>query len=532
MSQNTDAGVRPSRVATLRQDFLASIVVFLVALPLCMGIAIASGAPPAAGLISGIVGGIVVGTLAGSPLQVSGPAAGLTVVVLAIVQQFGLAGMGIIVLGAGFLQLLAGVFRLGQWFRAVPPAVIHGMLAGIGILIFASQFHVMVDDSPRGSPVQNLLSIPESIMRVFVPEDGKTYHIAGMIGGLTLLIIIAWQILTPKKLRVIPGALVAIVVATVVAEMAGLSIKRVTIPGNMLDALLFPTAESLRLLLDPAVVGSVLAVAAIASAETLLCASAVDGMHSGPRTKYDRELMAQGIGNMLCGSVSALPMTGVIVRSGANVQAGARTRLSAILHGVWLLGAVFLFTNLLSRVPTASLAALLVYTGYKLVNIKHIKALAKYGWTEVAIYAATVITIVSTDLLKGVIFGVILAAVKLLYRFSHVDIRMQETGEGLTIFHLKGCCTFLGLPKLAAALERVPANTALHVHLEDLDYIDHACLDLLMNWEKQHEATGGSLTLDWGELHARFWGGNGKVPAGQLSPSRVEGADAPQMSRT
>jgi len=489
----------------VRQDLLASVVVFLVALPLCLGIAIASGAPPAAGLITGIVGGLLVGTLAGSPLQVSGPAAGLVVVVYALIQQHGLAGMGIIVLGAGLLQLLAGIFHLGQWFRAVPPAVVHGMLAGIGLMIVASQFHVMVDDAPRGSPVQNLLSIPEAVWHLFIHADGDTDHLAGMVGGLTLLVIVAWQLFAPARARVIPGALVAIVAATVVAELASLDVKRVAIPSNILDALVWPTAESLALLLNPAIWGSIVAVAAVASAETLLCATAVDALHRGTRTRYDRELMAQGIGNMLCGVVGALPMTGVIVRSSANVQAGARSRLSAILHGVWLLGAVFLFAGLLSRVPTAALAALLVYTGYQLMAPRHVKELAKYGKSEVAVYLATFVAIVATDLLTGVIVGIVLAALKLLYRFSHVQVRTEQAGDS-TVLHLKGSCTFLGLARLASALEGIPSNTNLHVHLEDLEYIDHACLELLMTWERQHTATGGTLSLDWGRLHARFWG--------------------------
>jgi MFS superfamily sulfate permease-like transporter len=170
------------------RDFLASVVVFLVALPLCMGVAIASGVPPAAGLITGIIGGILVGFLGGAPLQVSGPAAGLTVIVWQLVQQHGLAVLGIIVLFAGVLQLAAGLFKLGQWFRAISPAVIHGMLAGIGVLIFASQFHIMVDDKPRGSGIANLLSIPESVYKGIFPMDGATHHIAALTGVVTILV--------------------------------------------------------------------------------------------------------------------------------------------------------------------------------------------------------------------------------------------------------------------------------------------------------------------------------------------------------
>jgi len=243
----------------------------------------------------------------------------------------------------------------------------------------------------------------------------------------------------------------------------------------------------------------------VASAETLLSAAAVDQMHHGPRTRSDLELAAQGVGNMLCGLVGALPMTGVIVRSAANVQAGARTRASAILHGLWLLVFVSLLPFVLEWVPTASLAAILVYTGYKLVNPQTVRSLWGYGRGEVVIYAATVLMIVVTDLLTGILVGFGLSLAKLLYNFSHLAIRLEEDElHGRTVLFLEGAATFLRLPRLAAVLETVPPGTELHVHFEELRYIDHACLDLLMSWEKRHEAAGGSLVLDWESLTARF----------------------------
>src|SRR5687767_13563207 len=184
-------------------DFLASIVVFLVALPLCMGVAIASGMPPAAGLITGVIGGIVVGSIAGSPLQVSGPAAGLTVLVYQIVkdERLGLPMLGVVVLGAGALQLAAGLARFGQWFRAVSPAVIQGMLAGIGVLILASQFHVMVDDKPRENGLANLLSIPEAVWKGVTPSEDTTHQEAAWAGILTIAVILLWKPLAPKRLK-------------------------------------------------------------------------------------------------------------------------------------------------------------------------------------------------------------------------------------------------------------------------------------------------------------------------------------------
>lgn len=488
-----------------RHDLLASIVVFLVALPLCMGIAIASGAPPAAGLISGIIGGLIVGFLAGSPLQVSGPAAGLAVIVYEIIQREGYAALGIIVLVAGAIQVGAGLLKLGQWFRAVSPAVIHGMLAGIGILIFASQFHVMIDDAPRGSGLANLLSLPEAVWKGMVPNPETSHQQAALVGLLTIAAIIAWKMLAPRRFQVIPAALLAVVLATIGTQLFGLQIRLVDVQANLLAEVKLPTFDALKGLFDGQLLVAALGLAFVASAETLLCATAVDKMHSGPRTQYDRELAAQGVGNMLCGMLGALPMTGVIVRSAANVEAGARTRASAVLHGAWLLLFVAALPWVLQMIPIASLAALLVFTGYKLVNIQALRELRTFGKGEVAIYLATVIMIVAADLLTGVLVGIAISAAKLLYGFSHLDIETRTDPQGkATTLYLRGTATFIRLPKLAACLDQVPPDTDLHVHFEELSYIDHACLDLLLSWEKQHEKTGGRLLIDWDMLTACF----------------------------
>jgi MFS superfamily sulfate permease-like transporter len=526
---------------SFRHDFLASIVVFLVALPLCMGIAIASGAPPdraaAIGILTGIVGGLVVGSLGGSPLQVSGPAAGLTVIVFELVREHGWAAFCIFVFLAGVIQLAAGLLKLGQWFRAVSPAVIHGMLAGIGVLIFASQFHIMVDDAPRSSGLENLLSIPEAIVKGVYPSGNVSHDDAARIGLLTIALIVLWRPLVPKPLKVIPATLVAVVVATAATAALDLPIRQVQIPDNLFDAIQLPSAAVFEQLPAwSAVLAAAVSLAFIASAETLLCATAVDQLHGGPRTRYDRELAAQGVGNMICGLLGALPMTGVIVRSAANVEAGARSRLSAILHGAWLLLFVLLLPFVLRLIPTAALAAILVYTGYKLVSVKAVRSLWSYGKSEVAIYAATVAVIVGKDLLTGVIVGIVLSVVKLVYTFSHLNVRLETVPEeGRTILYLEGAATFIRLPKLAATLEMVPPNTELHVHFEELTYIDHACLNLLMNWERQHEATGGRLVVDWESLTACFKqfrpgnrrnnggnhnSGNGERPVGAMADER------------
>ncbi|MDX1411658.1 MAG: SulP family inorganic anion transporter, partial [Nitrospirales bacterium] len=319
------------------RDFLASIVVFLVALPLCMGIAIASGAPPVSGIITGIVGGLIVGFLAGCPLQVSGPAAGLSVLVFDLIQRFGIAKLGIIVLLAGGIQVLASLLQIGQWFRAVSPAVIQGMLAGIGVLILASQFHVMVGDAPKESGLQNILTIPEAIWKGLVPQEGNAdpHWVAARIGMLTIVVIIFWKFLVPQKFQLIPAPLIGVLVASGEAYMQSLPIEYVEFRGSIASSIHFLRMEDFAFLLDPSILSLAIAMAFIASAETLLCATAVDQMHTGPRTRYNREMLAQGTGNLLCGFLGALPMTGVIVRSTANIKSGAQSRASAVFHGVW-----------------------------------------------------------------------------------------------------------------------------------------------------------------------------------------------------
>ena len=529
------APARPGKFAFFRYDLLASIVVFLVALPLCMGVAIASGVDPARGIITGIVGGIIVGVLSGAPLQVSGPAAGLFVIVYQLIDsqkaayikaqggleaiaeaarpavegqalQHALAAMGIAVIICGVLQVLAGGLKLGQWFRAVSPAVVRGMLAGIGVLIFASQFHVMIDDAPGGNGLTNLLTVPRAIVKAFSPSESTSHHLAALTGVITIVTLMGWQKLAPKRLAVVPAPLVAVIVASVFAVVSGVDILKIKVPQNLLDEVMFPsTATFWQLLTTPSIITAGFVLAAVASAETLLCTTALDQMHNGERAQYDRELMAQGVGNLVCGGLGALPMTGVIVRSSANVLAGGKTRLSTILHGCWLLLFVVGLPQVMGYIPQSCLGAILVYTGCKLVNVKAIKQLWSYGKSEVAIYTVTLVVIVVADLLTGVLVGIALAAAKLLYSVSHLHSELEVTHGGRqAVLKLHGSATFLRLPKLADELARVPRGASLHVDFEHLDYIDHACIDLLMNWAKQHESVGGRLTIDWDSLHARF----------------------------
>ncbi|MDF1662526.1 MAG: SulP family inorganic anion transporter [Planctomycetota bacterium] len=486
------------------KEFTASVVVFLVALPLCMGVAIASGMSPEKGILTGIIGGLIVGIFAGSPLQVSGPAASLSVLCWANIQDFGIETFALIVLLAGAIQIVSGLLRLGQWFRATSPAVIYGMLGGIGVLIFASQFHIMVDDSPRESGFQNLISIPEAIYKGVVPTENKSHHLAAYIGLLTIASLILWERFRPKSMQSIPGALVAVVLASVVALVGGLEVQYVTVPETLADALDFPQMSIFDQIRDANIWTAAATLAFVASAATLLTSVAVDQMHTGPRTSYDRELVAQGIGNILCGVVGALPVAGVIVRSSANVKAGSRSRASTILHGVWLVIFVVVLPSLLALIPTASLAAILVYTGYKLVSPERIRALKAYGRNEVGIYFVTLCSIVLIGLFEGILIGFGLSVLGILTVTTslHIDVD-PPCDEGRRDIHLVGKATFLKIPLLAKELDKLDSNKEYHLYFDKLTYIDHACLELLSDWGKQTQSKGGKLIVEWETLRDR-----------------------------
>lgn len=488
-------------------DFLASIVVFLVAVPLCMGIAIASGVPPAAGLITGIVGGIIVGFIAGSPLLVSGPAAGLAVLVFELVQAHGIVALGPVVLLAGLIQVAAGLTGLGMWFRMVSPAVVNGMLAGIGILIIASQFHVMFDAKPLPTGFQNFFAAPKLIFNAITTGAGVQ---ASLLGLATIAMILAWDKLRPARLKLLPGVLIAIIAATVIAEMLQLTVNRVTLPDNLIAGIEWVTpSKMLGMLATPSLLVSAAAFAFIASAETLLSAAAVDRMHDGPRTQYSRELAAQGVGNALCGLMGALPMTGVIVRSAANVQAGASSRLSTILHGSWILAFVMLLPWLLRLAPISALAGILVFTGFKMVKPSQIKELAEYGRGNVSVYAVTALTIVATDLLMGVMVGIGFALLRLALRSARMHLSLKNgDGANAKTLRMVGFATFLNIPWIAKILDEIPPGTQLTLDIERLRHVDYAVLVLLQDWARMAPVTGSSLIVDWAVLKSRSEGGD------------------------
>ncbi|MBO9698351.1 MAG: SulP family inorganic anion transporter [Sphingopyxis sp.] len=476
------------------RDFAASIVVFLVAMPLCMGIAVASGLPPEKGLITGIIGGIVVGAIAGSPLQVSGPAAGLAVIVFELIRTQGIEALGPILLIAGAVQLIAGVMKLGGWFRAISPAVVHGMLAGIGVLIVIGQFHVLFDAKPLASGLENIAAMPGRLLGLNTTSPGGA-ELALLIAAITIGVMLAWEKWRPESLRLVPGALLGVVAGTVVSLALGMNVARVEVPDSILAAITPPT--SFAGWLAPEIIAAAIAVAFIASAETLLSAAAVDKMHDGPRSDFNKELRAQGVGNMLCGGAGALPMTGVIVRSSANVQAGAVSRLSAILHGVWILAFVALLPSVMRAMPMATLGAVLVVTGWRLVKLDHARELLRHhGVLPVLIWATTLVLVVAVDLLTGVIVGILFSLVELIPHVRSLRLRVDhsDNAEGTRV-RLSGSATFVQLPKLEDTLGAIPRDRAVTIDCGQLSGLDHSCAELLRDWVERRKAHGSPTVL-------------------------------------
>ncbi|BBU24350.1 carbonate dehydratase [Mycobacterium xenopi RIVM700367] len=456
-------------------------MVFLVALPLSLGIALASDAPVLAGLIAAIIGGIVVGALGGSPLQVSGPAAGLTVVVADLVAQFGWAVTCLITVAAGVLQVLLGLSRVARAALAISPVVVHAMLAGIGITIALQQTHVLLGGESHSSAWENITSLPGQLL--------GAHGTALILGVLVIATMIAWR-WVPARIAIIPGPLVAVVGATIVSVIFPVHVPRITLEGSLLDALQLPDLPDGNW---GGVAIGVVTVALIASVESLLCAVATDRMHTGPRTDFNRELIGQGTANIASGVIGGLPITGVIVRSSTNIHAGAKSRASAILHGVWVLLFSLPFAGLVEQIPTAALAGLLIVIGIRLLQPAHIETARRNG--DFVVYLVTVLGVVFFNLLHGVLIGLALAIALTGWRVIRAKVEAKEHADDEWHVRVDGACTFLALPRLTGVLASIPAGTAVTVDLA-ADYLDHAAHQAIHDWQRQHQATGGTVRIN------------------------------------
>ncbi|UXY28941.1 bifunctional SulP family inorganic anion transporter/carbonic anhydrase [Streptomyces sp. HUAS TT20] len=479
----------PRRFHLAGADLSASTAVFLIALPLSLGIALATGAPLQAGLVAAAVGGLVAGRLGGCPLQVSGPAAGLTVVTADLIHRYGWrTTCGITVL-AGLAQLALGCLRVARGALAVSPAVVHGMLAGIGVTIAVAQLHIVLGGTPQSSVLDNILALPAQLAAL--------QPAAVSMSALTLTLLLVWPRLPGRPgrlLRKIPAALVAVAAATTTASLAALTLPKVDLPSWHSHALAgLPEGPVLG------IAAAVFTTTLVCSVQSLLGAVAVDKLvarRPGPRahvgrSDLDRELLGQGAANCVSGALGGLPVAGVAVRSSANVRSGAVSRNSTMLHGVLVVVAALLMVPVLDLIPLASLAALVMAVGIQMVSLHHIRAVTRHR--EVLVYAATTLGVVFLGVLEGVTLGVAVAVALALHRLARTRITHEEK-EGVHHVHVRGQLTFLAVPRLSRTLHLVPQGTHAVVEL-DGSFMDHAAYESLQDWQNAHTAQGGTAEL-------------------------------------
>lgn len=487
--------------ANLNSDFAAGLVVFLVALPLCLGIAMASGAPLFSGIISGVVDGIVVGYLSQSHISVSGPAAGLTAIILTAVTDF--KAFDVFLLAAflaGAIQLILGFVKAGSISNYFPNNVIEGMLAGIGIIIILKQLpHAVGYDTDFEGD------------EAFFQTDGNNtfssllgffdYIQLGsiVITLISLAILISWDKLPAlKKLKLIPGALVAVVVGVILNEIFTVSGSTLAIQKEHLVSLPIPTSfeEFKNIIITPnfssitnqKVWVVALTIAIVASIETLLCIEAADRMDFQKRyTNPNVELKAQGIGNMISSLLGGLPMTSVVVRTSANNNAGAKSKMAAIIHGVLLLISVLAIPSILNKIPLATLAAILLLVGYKLAKPATFLHFWHYGKYQFVPFIATLLAVVFTDLLKGVALGIIISIIFVLRgNLKRAYIFRKEEYEDGDIIHIDLAqeVSFLNKAAIKSTLAKIPENSKVIIDAKDTVYIAHDVLDLITEFKE------------------------------------------------
>ena len=496
----------------LMNDITASIVVFLVALPLCLGIALASNAPLFAGLISGIIGGILVGILSGSATSVSGPAAGLTAVViaqLAILGSFEAFLLSVVI--AGFFQLLMGLFRLGFIANFFPSSVIKGLLAAIGLILILKQLPHLVGHSvdPMGDEAffqfDNLNTFSE-----LSAAAADIHIISAAIGFFSLLILIFWERLDFLKKSIIPSALIVVIfgVAVVIvlenffvdSKITAQRLVQVPVANSGADFLSFFTLPDFSAISNPALYLSAATIALVASLETLLNLEAIEKLDDEKRgCSPSRELLAQGVGNVVSGLIGGLPITSVIVRSSVNINAGVRSKLSTILHGFFLLGSVYFVPHFLNKIPLSALAAILFYTGFKLISYDLVKKMYLEGKSQFLPFITTILAIVLSDLLTGVMIGLLVAIMFILHsslkRPLYKTFEKHSTGENVLRIELPNQVSFLNRAALLEQLKKIPSDSNLLIDATNTDYIDPDILDVINDYKAGSKSTQFKLSL-------------------------------------
>ncbi len=495
---------------TLFRDLTAGLVVFLVALPLCLGVALASNAPLFSGLLAGIVGGILVGMLSGSQSSVSGPAAGLTAVVAMQISTLGTFQAFLLALTvAGLIQMIFGIIRLGLIAEFIPSSVIKGLLAAIGIILIMKQLPVMVGYK---SPVAGQELQPRDLSELY-----SRFHMgSALIGVFSVILLEVWAHSKILKNNVIPAPLVVVLagvgISVVFQFIAGTlvldatQLVQVPVAASVSDFIGFLQLPDFARFSNPTIYSAAFTIAAVASLETLLNLEAVDKLDPQKRASPpNRELMAQGVGNLVCGLIGGLPITSVIVRSSVNLNAGGRTKLASIVHGFLILISVLLLPTWLNMIPLSCLAAILVATGYKLASPSLLKKKWKKGRNQFIPFAITVVAIVATDLLMGVLIGLAVAIFFILY--SNLRTPVQQTveqtphGEVVRIV-LPNQVSFLNRAALARALHALPRGGHVVLDARATYYIDPDVIDLIRDFQE--------LTVPPYDVHVSLLGFNGK----------------------
>jgi len=500
-----------------RADLTSGFLVFLIALPLCLGISLASGFPPMSGIITAVIGGILVSRISGSYVTINGPAAGLIVVILSAVQSLG-AGDGMAglkytlaaIVIASVFQILMGLFKAGKLNAYFPASVVHGMLAAIGVIIMAKQIHTMVGVKPASKDIiETILEIPHSLMNLN-PE-------IALIGFSGLAILIAWSLTKNKTLKMIPAPLVVVAVGMVLERYFDLDHEHVVtfmskeeysvgpkflvaIPDQVLSSFYFPDFGKIWTM---EFWSAVVSICLVGSLETLLSATAVDKLDPYKReSNLNKDLSAVGVGNLLAASIGGLPMIAEIVRSSANVNNGAKTSWANFFHGCFLALFVLFFPWLIHEIPLASLAALLVFTGFRLASPKEFAKTMVIGTEQLAIFTITILAVLATDLLIGVLIGILVKIIIHLFRgvplknLLKMSYELHETNPGTYQIKIHGSAIFANFIGLKSQLADIDPGQHVIFDVNDATYIDHTVMEFIEQFKQDYTDRGGRCSIE------------------------------------